>query len=148
MHDLHDNAHVKRVISPQAAGTTGTGLTGVVIDRQGYEGVEFIISYGEAAATGYSVAVTVLEGDATGSLTSVADADLLGTEAYAGLAAQATARTSGTGKNISKSVGYKGKKRYVTVKEVPTGAATGIVGVDVLLHSPNKAPVDNTSFGD
>jgi hypothetical protein len=148
MHDLHNNSHVKRVISPVAAGTTGTGLTGEIIDLQGYSGVEFIIDYGEAAATGYSVAITVLEGDVTGTMTSVADADLLGTEAYAGLAVQATARTSGVGKNITKSIGYKGAKRYVTVKEVPTGAATGIVGVHALLHSPQHAKVDNTSFGD
>jgi len=148
MHDLHDNSHVKRVISPVAVGTTGTGLTGKIIDRQGYGGVEFLIHYGAATATGYTNTITVLEGDTTGALTSVADADLLGTEAYASMPVQATARTSGTGINVTKSVGYKGNKRYVTVKEVPTVTAAAIIGVDAILHSPEAAPTDNTTFGD
>ena len=38
--------------------------------------------------------ITILEGDATGAMTSVADADLLGTEAAAGLAAQARRRVA------------------------------------------------------
>jgi hypothetical protein len=87
--------------------------------------------------------VTVLEGDVTGTLTSVADADLRGTETLAGLAAQATARTSGTGKNVTKRIGYVGKKRYVTVKEVPAAAATGIMGVVAVLYNPSVAPTAN-----
>lgn len=146
MHDLHNNCLVKRVISPVAVGTTGTGLTGTIIDRQGYGGVEFLISYGTATATAYTNTITVLEGDATGSMTSVADADLLGTEALAGMAAGA--RTSGSGKNITKSIGYKGNARYVTVKEVPTATAAAIIGVDAILHSPEDAPTDTSSFGD
>lgn len=143
MFDLHNRSRTARVLSPAAAGTTGTGRTGSVIDLQGYSGVEFIIDYGAFTATGATVTVTVLEGDVTGTLTSVADADLLGTEALAGLAAQATARTSGTGKNVTKRIGYKGRKRYVTVKEVPTATAGGIIGVIALLHSPSVIPTAN-----
>ncbi|MFY9328815.1 MAG: hypothetical protein WAO76_12500 [Georgfuchsia sp.] len=146
MNDLHNSSHVRRVLPPAAAGTTGTGRTGKIIDRQGFGGVEFVIDYGAATATAYAVGITVLHGDVTGTMTSAADTDLLGTEAYAGLAAGA--KTSGLGKNIAKAVGYKGAKRYVTVKAVPTGAATGIVGVTALLHSPNVGPCDNTAFGD
>lgn len=147
-HDLHNNTHVKRVISPVAVGVTGTGLTGKIIDRRGYGGVEFIIAYGTATATGYTNTITVLEGDTTGALTSVADIDLLGTEVLASMAAQATARTSGVGKNISKSIGYKGNKRYVTIKEVPTATAAAIIGVDAILHHPEAAPTNNATFGD
>jgi len=146
--DLHNNSHVKRVISPVAVGTTGTGLTGKIIDLQGYGGVEFLISYGTATATAYTNTITVLEGDTTGALTSVADTDLLGTETLASMPAQATARTSGTGINVTKSVGYIGNARYVTVKEVPTATAAAIIGVDALLHSPADMPTDNTTFGD
>ena len=143
MFDLHNRVETERVLSPAACGTTGTGRTGTVLDLQGYSGVEFIIDYGTFTATDATVTITVLEGDATGSLTSVADSDLLGTEALAGLAAQATARTSGTGKNVTKRVGYKGRKRYATVKEVPTVTAAGIIGVVGLLHSPGAMPTPN-----
>jgi hypothetical protein len=40
--DMHNNVKVLRVISPVAIGTTGTGKTGKIIDRQGYGGVEFL----------------------------------------------------------------------------------------------------------
>lgn len=146
MNDLHNNGDVKRVISPIAIGANAT-KTGKIIDRQGFGGVEFLVSYGAVTTTGSVVAIVVKEGSVTGTMTSVADADLLGTEALAGLAAGA--RTSGVGKNISKSVGYKGSKRYVSVDSISTGTTSvGCIGIDALLHSPNVGPVDNTSFGD
>ena len=49
--DLHNNVKVLRVVSPVAIGTTGTGQVGKIIDRAGYEGVEFIVSYGTVTAT-------------------------------------------------------------------------------------------------
>ncbi len=143
MNDLHNNCRQTQVLAGAAAGTTGTGRTGTIIDRQDYGGVEFLVSYGAATTTGYAVAITMLEGDVTGTMTSVADANMLGTEALAGMAVQATTRTAGTGKDVTKRVGYKGSKRYVTIKEVPTGAATGIVGCDAVLHSPKVAPTAN-----
>lgn len=141
MNDLHNNSRALRVISPIAIGAPAT-KTGVVIDRQGYGGVEFLVSYGEVTTTGTAVAVVVKEGDATGALASVADADLLGTEALAGLAAGA--RASGVGKNVTKRVGYKGSCKYVSVDTISTGAtSTGCIGVDALLHSPAVAPTAN-----
>ena len=139
MHDLHNNIAVKRVISPVAIGANAT-KTGIVIDRQGYGGVEFIASYGAVTTTGTIDTLVVLEGDVTGTLTSVADADLLGTEALASLLA-ATPRTSGTTKNVSKRIGYKGNKRYVSVNAISTGVTSvGCVGVDAILHSPQVGP--------
>jgi len=143
MNDLHNNVRVVHALAPAAAGTTGTGRSSDILDRQGWGGVEFGIHYGAATTTGYSVAITVLEGDTTGAMTSVADADLLGTEVLAGLAAQATARTSGTGLNVGKRIGYRGDQRYVQIKEVPAAAATGIVGITAILHNPNNAPTSN-----
>jgi hypothetical protein len=139
--DLHNNIRTKTVISPLAIGANAT-KSGIVIDRQGYGGVEFIASYGAVTTTGSIVTLVVKEGDATGSLTSVADADLLGTEALASLLAGA--RVAGTGKEVTKRVGYKGSKRYVTVDAVQTGTTSvGVIGVAALLHSPNNAPTDN-----
>lgn len=144
MNDLYNNVLVKHALAPAAVGTTGTGRSSDIIDRRGYGGLMWVIHFGAATTTGYSAAVTVLSGNATGSLTSVADADLLpieNGESSAGLAAQASARTSGTGKNVAKALGYRGDDRYVQIKVVPAGAATGIVGVTAILHNPNIAPV-------
>jgi hypothetical protein len=140
--DLHSNIRTKTVISPLAIGANAT-KSGIVIDRQGYGGVEFLASYGAVTTTGSIVTLVVKEGDATGSLTSVADADLLGTEALASLPA-ATPRAAGTTKEVTKRVGYKGNKRYVTVDAVQTGTTSvGVIGVAAILHSPNNAPTDN-----
>ncbi len=142
MNDLHNNVRAVRVISPVAVGTTGTGQTGKVVDRQGYGGVEFIVSYGTITATSATTVVTVKEGDVTGTMTSVADSNLLGTELLAAISAT-TPRTSGVSKNVTKRVGYKGTKRYVQVNVYSTITAGTLVGVDALLHSPQLAPVAN-----
>lgn len=141
MNDLHNNTRAKRVIGPVAIGANAT-KTGVVIDRQGYGGVEFIAQYGAVTTTGSVVTLLVKEGDATGSLTSVADADLLGTEALASLAAGA--RTSGTGQNVAKRVGYRGSKRYVSVDSISTGTTSvGCINVTAVLHEAFVAPTAN-----
>lgn len=142
MNDLHNNSRTAVAIAPVAVGTTGTGQTGKVIDRQGYGGVEFVIGYGTITATAATLTVTLKEGDVTGTLTSVADADLLGTEALAGIAAAAT-RTSGTSKNVTKRVGYKGQKRYVQCNIKSTATAGTLISATAVLFRPNVAPTDN-----
>ena len=140
--DLHDNIRTKMGIVPVAIGANGT-LTGLVADRQGYGGVEFIAAYGAVTTTGSVVTLVVKEGDVTGTMTSVANADLLGTEALASLPA-ATPRTAGTTKEVTKRIGYIGNKRYVSCDAVKTGVTSvGVVGVSVLLHSPYNAPTAN-----
>lgn len=142
MNDLHNNTRAQRVIGPVAIGANAT-KTGKVIDRQGYGGVEFIASYGAVTTTGSVVTLVVKEGDVTGTLTSVADADLLGTEVLAGLPAT-TPRTSGVAQNVTKRVGYKGSKRYVSVDSISTGTTSvGCVSVEALLHSPGVGPTAN-----
>src|SRR4051794_40834411 len=105
--DLASNIKTLRSISPVAVGTTGTGKTGKPRDRAGYDSVTLEFSYGTITATNAVFTATVLEGDATGAMTSVADADLIGTEALAGVAAT-TARASGVTKNVTKRIGYRG----------------------------------------
>jgi hypothetical protein len=140
--DLHSNIRTKTVISPLAIGANAT-KSGIVIDRQGYGGVEFVASYGAVTTTGSVVTLVVKEGDVTGTMTSVADDYLLGTEALASLPA-ATPRTAGTTKEVTKRVGYIGNKRYVTVDAVQTGTTSvGVIGVAAILHTPNNAPTDN-----
>jgi len=140
--DLHSNVKQVQAISPLAIGANAT-KTGRIVDRQGYGGVEFICAYGAVSTTGTVVNLVVFEGDVTGTMTSVADADLLGTEALASLPAT-TPRTSGGSRNVTKRLGYKGNKRYVRVDAVQTGTTSvGCVSVDAVLFSPYYAPISN-----
>ena len=139
--DLHNNIDAQLAINAVALGATGA-ITGAIIDRQGYGGVEFVIGYGSVVTTGTVVTALVKEGDVTGTLTSVADADLIGTEALAGVAAGA--RASGTGKNVTKRLGYKGNKRYVQFSVVSAAVSVAVkVAAVALLHSPELAPQTN-----
>lgn len=140
--DLHSNIKQALAIIPAAIGANAT-KTGLIIDRQGYGGVEFVVSYGSVTTTGTVVTAVVKEGDVTGSLTSVADDDLQGTEALASLLA-ATPRTAGTTKEVSKRLGYKGSKRYVQLSLVQTGTSSvGCVSAAALLFNPAIAPISN-----
>lgn len=142
MRDLHSNSRTLNIITAAAIGANAT-KSGLVKDRQGYGGVEFIVSYGSVTTTGTVVTLVCKEGDVTGTMTSVADTDLIGTEALASLAA-ATPRTAGTTKEVTKRLGYKGNKRYVTVDAVQTGVTSvGCISVVALLHHPMNAPATN-----
>lgn len=138
--DFHNNVHVARGVSPVAIGTSGTGQTTAAIDRSGYGSVEFIFEYaGITTATGVFT-VLLTESDAsTGGFTSVADADLLGTELLAGVAA--ATRTSGTTMHVKKKLGYIGNKVFVKAKLSSYGTAGTIIAVTPLLVNPRHAPV-------
>lgn len=139
--DFYNNHAVVRALSAAAAGTTGTGRTSAALDTRGYLGKTFHIHYAGITATAATITPTVLEGDTTGgSFTSVSDDDLLGTEAAAAIAA-GTPRASGSNMHITKKLGYKGAKRYVKLKLVPTATAGTIVEANLVLTHPNLAPV-------
>ena len=135
MRDLHNNIDAERTIAAVAGAATGK-----VVDLQGYKGCEFIISYGSVTATDATITPVVKEGDATGTMTSVADANLLGTEALAAIAA-GTPRTSNSNKNVVKRLGYIGTKRYVQCNILQTVTAAAPVSVTVLRGKPSLAPV-------
>lgn len=137
--DLHNNILPVRVVSPVAIGTTGTGVSGKIVDRLGYGGVEFIIEYGTITATNAVFTATMKEGDVTGTLTSVADGDMLGLEANV-VPATGT-RTSGTTKNTIRRIGYKGVKRYVTMNLKSTATAGPPVSITAICFKPELAPV-------
>lgn len=138
MHELHNNVAVRRAISPVAIGTTGTGQNSQIIDRQGFGGIEFVIAVAAITATNAVFTATVLEGDATGSLTSVADADLVGTESDAGIAAGA--RTDGVGDHLVKKIGYKGTKRYARLNYKSTVTAGTLISATAVLFNPSLFP--------
>lgn len=139
--DLHHNVKQVLAITPAVIGANAT-KSGAIIDRQGYGGVEFVIDYGSVTTTASVVTLVLKEGDVTGTLTSVADDDMLGTEALASLAAGA--RVAGTGKEVSKRLGYKGSKRYVQLSAVQTGTTSaGAISATAVLFNPNVAPISN-----
>lgn len=140
--DLHTQIKQVQAIIPAAIGPNAT-KTGAIIDRRGYGGVEFVLDYGSVTTTGTVVTAVLKEGDVTGTLTSVADGDLLGTETLASLLA-ATPRTAGTTKEVSKRLGYKGTKRYVQLSLVQTGVTSvGCVAATAVLFNPEVAPISN-----
>lgn len=139
--DLHSNMKQVQSVIPAAIGANAT-KTGAIVDRKGYGGVEYVVDYGSVTTTGSIVTVVLKEGDVTGTLTSVADADLIGTEALASLLAGA--RAAGVGKEVSKRLGYKGSKRYTQLSLVQTGTTSvGAVAATAILFNPMVAPVSN-----
>lgn len=139
MRDLHSNIDADTVLYPQAKTTIAVQL-GKVIDLQGYEGCELLFHYGTISGTTVTLTPLVKDGDATGSLASVADTYLLGTEANAGVASAAT-RTSGVSKNITKRLGYIGTKRYITAGISSTVCAATIVAIEVIRGRPSRRPI-------
>jgi len=132
--DMSSNVTLAVGVEPVAIGTTGTGKVGRIIDRRGYGGVEFIVSYGAVTSSTAVFTVTMLEGDATGTMTSVADGDLIGTEALAGLGAGA--RVDYSTEKVMKKVGYKGRKRYVQCGVKSTATAATPVAVTAIMFNP------------
>ncbi len=134
-----------RSLSPVAIGTTGTGSAGKIVDRRptvagvttNHRRIAFVLDYGTITATNAAFTLVVKEGDVTGTMTSIGDSDLDGTEAACVPAAGT--RTSGTTKNVSFRLGYKGTKRYVQVfKMSSTVTATTPVATTVLLMDPEQ----------
>ena len=139
--DLQSNVAIRHMYNA-AIGANAT-VNSKIIDRKGYGGVEIAFNWGAVTTTGTNVAVVVKEGDVPGTMTSVADSNLLGTETLASLLAT-TPRTSGVAQNVGKRIGYIGNKRYVQVSLVKTGTTSvGVASVAAILFNPENAPVAN-----
>lgn len=134
MRDMHNNISVLRAIKPVAVGTTGAanGQLSAIIDRRGYDSVEFVYQSGGSASVADTITPVVLEAAATGdSFTSVASADLLGAE---------TALTLTTSAGKIGKVGYCGSKPYLKFRLYGLGTATALVAANVVLGNPSRAP--------
>jgi len=137
MQDLHNNLHVKRCISPVSeAGTTA--LVGQIIDRQGFDSLEYIIATGSIADADATFTVLLEEGD-NSSLTdaaAVADGDLIGTEALAAFQFDDD--------NEVRKLGYKGHKRYTRLTITPVGnASAALISAVAVLGNPSYGPTAN-----
>ena len=73
MKDMHSNISVLHAITPQAVGTSGIagGKLSGILDRQGYEFVEFIFQAGASASVADTVVPVIYEAAATGELVHV-----------------------------------------------------------------------------
>ncbi len=133
MRDLHNNIKAVRAISPVVV-ADDTAQVGQIIDRQGFESLEFVILTGTLADADATFAVLVEHGDASdlSDADAVADNDLLGTEADASFTA--------ADDNAVKKIGYKGEKRYVRLTITPSGNAANasLAAVAILSHAFDK----------
>lgn len=135
MRDLHNNIAIRKVISPiSQAGNAA--MVGTIIDRQGFESLEFAITLGTITTSGTTYTALLEEGDASNlsGSNAVADADLLGTEALASFVDSEI--------NTTKKLGYIGTKRYVRLTMTPagnTGAST--MAAVAILSKPSQSPV-------
>jgi hypothetical protein len=137
MRDLHNNIDVRRVISPVSVADT-TAQVGQIIDRQGFESLEYVIATGSIASASATFTVLLEESDDSGmaSPAAVADADLLGTEVLAGFQFDDD--------NECRKLGYKGKKRYTRLTITPVGnASAALLTAVAILGNPSNAPTAN-----
>jgi hypothetical protein len=134
MRDLHNKIKPMRAISP-VVGTDNTALVSEIIDRQGYESLEFVIATGTLADADATFTALVEDGDnsALSDNAAVADSQLLGTEAGASFTFAAD--------DSVKKIGYRGFKRYVRLTITPaanTGNAP--IAVVAILGNPMLTP--------
>lgn len=139
MRDLHNNIDVKRGISPAAAGTDNTPYVSQIVDRQGFDSVEFLILIGANTDANATFTVLFEDGDAANlsDHAAVDDAYLLGTEALASF--------DYSDDSECRKIGYIGPKRYCRVTITPAGNDIGniyMAGIWLLGH-PQSAPTAN-----
>lgn len=137
MRDLHNNIAPKRVISPVSV-SDNTAQVGQIIDRQGFNSLEYIIATGSLADADATFTVLLEEGDAANlsDAVAVADKDLLGTEAVASF-------TFADDDKVFK-LGYKGNKRYTRLTITPANnASAAVLSAVAVLGHPAVAPTVN-----
>lgn len=133
MRDMHHGVAARRAISPQSV-ADNTALVGQIIDRRGFDSLEFVIATGSIADADATFAVLVEDGDAAdlSDNGAVADAQLLGTEAEASFQFDDD--------NEVRTIGYRGGKRYVRLTITASGNASAalISAVAVLGHGAQQ----------
>ena len=137
MRDLHNNIHVKRAISPVSV-ADNTAQVSQIIDRQGYESLEFVIAMGSLADADATFTALVEHGDAANlsDAAAVPDAGLLGTEALASFIFSDDDKV--------RKIGYVADKRYVRLTITPAAnASAALLSAVAILGHPAIAPTSN-----
>jgi len=137
-HDLFNNIHPLRAISPAAATTDDTAWVGQIIDTQGFGSLTFLLQSGSLADADAVFAVLVEDGDdvALGDAAAVSDDLLQGTEALAGF--------TFADDNETRKIGYAGHKRYVRLTVTPANnTGNAFISAVAVLGHPRLAPTAN-----
>jgi hypothetical protein len=133
--DNHSTISARRVISPQND-TGNSAMVGQIIDRQGFDSLEFIIATGTLATNAATFTVLVEDGN-TPTLTdnaAVDDSFLLGTEALA-------SPTGAQGDKVFK-IGYCGNNRYVRLTITPANnSGNAYISAIAVLGGAHALPV-------
>jgi hypothetical protein len=137
MKDLLNAVAVKRAISPVSV-ADNTAQVSQIIDRQGFDGLTFMIALGAIADADATFAVTMDEGNAANlsDANAVAAADLIGTYALAGFQFDSDDST--------RKIGYKGSKRYVRLTITPSNnSAAALMSAVAVLSGAAVKPTSN-----
>ena len=137
MRDAFNNIDALKCIAPVVIGDD-TASVGATIDRQGFDSLTYIIATGVLADANATFAILLQESNDSGmsGATSVADADMLGTEALAGFDFGDDSET--------RKLGYIGDKRYTRLTLTPNGnAGSAPVSVVAILGWPSVAATAN-----
>jgi len=138
MKDLHNSVEVRRTISPQSV-ANNTTIYGQVIDRNGYDALEFVIALGNLADSDATFSVKVQESDNENfaSCSAVADANLLGLES--------AAAWTYASDDLTRRIGVANTKRYVRIVVTPSGnSAAALLAVVAVLAYPKVGPASYT----
>lgn len=135
MRDLHNNVKAVVALSPESAFTDDGTYVGPIIDRYGYQSVEFFIQAGKLLDAGATFAVTLEHGDnaALSDAAAPASTELLGSLPSFDQSEDDTVE----------KVGYIGKKRYLRVTITPTGnqAEAFFSGLALLSHANDTSRI-------
>lgn len=136
--DLHNNIHVVRGVSPFATATDNTPIASQVIDRLGYEALEFLFACGSIPDADVTYTLLVEHDDVIGfgTATAVPDEQLLGLESQVAIKFDAD--------NLVFKIGYAGYKQFVKATLTPannTGAS--LFCVIPVLGYPKFVPTAN-----
>jgi hypothetical protein len=134
--DIHNNLEVRRAISPVSVADT-TPQVSQIIDRKGYDALEFFIETGAIASGTATFAVTMDHGEAANlsDAAPVPSDQMVGTLAAAGF--------TFANPNVTRKIGYIGGKRYVRLTITPAAnaaaallTAVAVLGKAALLPTP------------
>ena len=129
--DLHNEATSKLGLTV-AAIATNTTTSGAIIDTAHYESLEF-----------YMISGTITDGTYTAQLWHGNDSGLSDAVQLTGEEVLGSAVFISTSDNVTKRIGYVGKKRYVQLRVVSTGVTTGgTLGAVAVLGTPHHGPAE------
>ena len=127
--DLHNEA-TSRVGLNIAAIASDTTTSGAIIDTAGYESLEFYIQTG-----------TITDGTYVAQLWHGNDSGLSDAAQLTGEEVLGSVSIVAADDNVSRRIGYVGKKRYVQLRIVSTGVTTGgTLGAQAVLGTPHHGP--------